>query len=151
MVPRAPNSFWGIQKRNHQTMWERCEALRPQTPHSPSHRLGQVWDWILAQTEALPMPRDHSWLLHRWLANCILREQVQFWSRIQVSPYWGEALATINGLDKFKSFILGLPNLTFCLDHKPLLGFFGKFKYIETISNLTLLNFMTKNFWIYMI
>ena len=60
-------------------------------------------------------------------------------------PIEGEALATINGLEKCKFFILGIKNLVLCLDHKPLLAIFGKQDKIEDIQNPRLLNFKLKS------
>ena len=60
-------------------------------------------------------------------------------------PIEGEALSAINGLDKCRFFVLGLPDLTLCLDHKPLLGIFGDKNNLETIENPRLLNFKMKS------
>ena len=60
-------------------------------------------------------------------------------------PIEGEALATVNGLDKCRFFILGLSNLLLCLDHKPLLGILGDKNNIEEIHNPRLLNFKLKS------
>ena len=60
-------------------------------------------------------------------------------------PIEGEALASINGLDKCKFFVLGLSNLTLCLDHKPLIGIFGDKNNLEEIHNPRLLNFKIKS------
>ena len=60
-------------------------------------------------------------------------------------PIEGEALSAVYGLEKCKFFVLGLQNLTLCLDHKPLLGIFGDEKYLETIENPRLLNFKMKS------
>ena len=60
-------------------------------------------------------------------------------------PIEGEALSAINGLEKCKFFVLGLANLTLCLDHKPLLGIFGNKNNLESIDNPRLLNFKLKS------
>ena len=60
-------------------------------------------------------------------------------------PIEGEALATVNGLDKCRFFVLGLPNLILCLDHKPLLGILGDKNNLEDIHNPRLLNFKLKS------
>ena len=42
------------------------------------------------------------------------------------APIEGEALAVVYALDKARFFVLGCPNLTVAVDHKPLLGVFTK-------------------------
>ena len=60
-------------------------------------------------------------------------------------PIEGEAVSAIYGLEKCKFFILGLSDLTLCLDHKPLLGIFGTKKELQSIENPRLLNFKMKS------
>ena len=50
------------------------------------------------------------------------------------SPIEGEALAVVHGLDSCRMFILGCPQLTVGMDHKPLVKFFDD-RALETISN----------------
>lgn len=60
-------------------------------------------------------------------------------------PIEGEALASVVGLDKCKFFILGLNDLTLCVDHKPLLAILGDRQELAEIPNPRLLNFKLKS------
>ena len=57
----------------------------------------------------------------------------------------GEALASVSGLDKCQFFILGLPDLTLCVDHKPLLAILGDRQELAELPNPRLLNFKLKS------
>lgn len=59
-------------------------------------------------------------------------------------PIEGEALAAAYGLEKCRFFVLGLPDLILCLDHRPLLSLFGK-QELATIHNPRLFNYKTKS------
>ena len=50
------------------------------------------------------------------------------------APIEGEALAVVHGLESARMFVLGCPQLTVAVDHKPLLKFFND-RELETISN----------------
>ena len=58
-------------------------------------------------------------------------------------PIEGEALGAAYGLEKCKYFVLGLPDLILCLDHRPLLSLFGQ-QELATIHNPRLFNYKTK-------
>ena len=60
-------------------------------------------------------------------------------------PIEGEALASVSGLDKCQFFILGLPDLTLCVDHKPLLAILGDRQELAELPNPRLLNFKLKS------
>ena len=59
------------------------------------------------------------------------------------APVEGEALAVVYALDKARYFILGCPNLTIAVDHKPLLKLFGD-RSLEDIPNPRLRNLKEK-------
>ena len=59
------------------------------------------------------------------------------------APVEGEALAVVTALDKARHFVLGCPNLTIAVDHKPLLKLFGD-RSIEAIPNPRLRNLKEK-------
>ena len=50
------------------------------------------------------------------------------------APIEGEALALVHGLESCRMFILGCPQLTLAVDHKPLLKYFND-RELETIAN----------------
>ena len=59
------------------------------------------------------------------------------------APVEGEALAVVYALNKAKHFVLGCPNLTIAVDHKPLLKLFGD-RALEDIPNSRLRNLKEK-------
>ncbi len=59
------------------------------------------------------------------------------------APVEGEALAVVYALEKCRMFILGCPDLTVAVDHKPLLKIFGD-RQLEDIKNPRLLNLKEK-------
>lgn len=59
------------------------------------------------------------------------------------APVEGEALAVVDALDKARHFVLGCPNLTIAVDHKPLLKVFGD-RSLEDIPNPRLRNLKEK-------
>ena len=59
------------------------------------------------------------------------------------APIEGEALAVVYALNKAKHFVLGCPNLTIAVDHKPLLKLFGD-RALEDIPNSRLRNLKQK-------
>ena len=59
------------------------------------------------------------------------------------APIEGEALAVVYALNKAKHFVLGCPNLTIAVDHKPLLKLFGD-RALEDIPNSRLRNLKEK-------
>ena len=62
------------------------------------------------------------------------------------SPVEGEALSAAAGLHKFKHFVLGCPDLTLVVDHKPLVKLLGD-KKMDEITNMRLLRLKEKKFW----
>ena len=60
------------------------------------------------------------------------------------APIEGEALALVEGLEKARFFVLGCPDLTVAVDHKPLLKIFGD-QQMEKISNPRLLKLKEKS------
>ena len=56
-----------------------------------------------------------------------------------MAPIEGEAASAVWAMSKCKFFLLGLPNFTLCLDHKPLIGMLGSQEYL-TIPNPRLMN-----------
>ena len=60
-------------------------------------------------------------------------------------PVEGEAFATAWALEKCKLFILGNPQLTLAVDHKPLLAILGKNQELADILNPRLMNFKLKS------
>ena len=61
-----------------------------------------------------------------------------------MAPIEGEATSAVWAMDKCKFFLLGLPNFTLCLDHKPLIGMLGPQEYL-TIPNPRLMNCKLKS------
>lgn len=59
------------------------------------------------------------------------------------APVEGEALAVADALDRAKYFVLGCPDLTVAVDHKPLLGILGP-RPLDDISNPRLRNIKEK-------
>ena len=59
------------------------------------------------------------------------------------APVEGEALAVVYALDKARHFVLGCPDLTIAVDHKPLLKLFGD-RALEDIPNSRLRNVKEK-------
>ena len=59
------------------------------------------------------------------------------------APVEGEALAVVYALDKARYFVLGCPDLTIAVDHKPLLKLFGD-RALEDIPNSRLRNLKEK-------
>ena len=59
------------------------------------------------------------------------------------APVEGEALAVADGLDKTRHFVLGCPDLTIAVDHKPLLKIFGD-RSLNDIPNNRLRNLKEK-------
>jgi hypothetical protein len=59
------------------------------------------------------------------------------------APIEGEALAVVHGLDSCRMFVLGCPNLTVAVDHKPLLKFFDD-RELDTIPNPRLFSLKEK-------
>ena len=59
------------------------------------------------------------------------------------APIEGEALAVVEGLNKARYIVIGCPNLTIAVDHKPLLKIFGN-RTLDEISNPRLRNFKEK-------
>ena len=59
------------------------------------------------------------------------------------APVEGEALAVVYALDKARHFVLGCPNLSVAVDHKPLLKLFGD-RSLEDIPNPRLRNLKEK-------
>ena len=59
------------------------------------------------------------------------------------SPVEGEALSAAAGLHKFKHFVLGCPDLTLVVDHKPLVKLLGD-KKMDEITNMRLLRLKEK-------
>ena len=59
------------------------------------------------------------------------------------APIEGEALAVVYALNKARYFVLGCPNLTIAVDHKPLLKLFGD-RALEDIPNNRLRNMKEK-------
>jgi hypothetical protein len=60
------------------------------------------------------------------------------------APVEGEALAVVDALEKARHFVLGCPNLTVAVDHKPLLKTFGD-RSLDAIPNPRLLNLKEKS------
>ena len=60
-------------------------------------------------------------------------------------PIEGEALASINGLEKCKFFILGLKTLILAVDHKPLLAILSDKQDLAAIPNPRLMNFKLRS------
>lgn len=59
------------------------------------------------------------------------------------APVEGEALAVVNALDKSRFFVLGCPDLTIAVDHKPLLRIFND-RALHAIDNPRLRNLKEK-------
>ena len=59
------------------------------------------------------------------------------------APIEGEALAVVDALEKTKHFVLGCPNLTIAVDHKPLLKVLGD-RSLDAIPNPRLRNLKEK-------
>ena len=59
------------------------------------------------------------------------------------APIEGEALAVVYALDKARHFIIGCPNLSIAVDHKPLLKVFGD-QHLDNIPNPRLRNLKEK-------
>ena len=60
------------------------------------------------------------------------------------APVEGEALAVVDALDKARHFVLGCPDLTIAVDHKPLLKIFND-RSLDNIPNPRLLNLKEKS------
>ena len=60
-------------------------------------------------------------------------------------PIEGEGQAVITGLEKCKFFILGIKNLTLCIDHKPLLAILGTKQSLADLPNPRLMNVKLKS------
>ena len=61
-----------------------------------------------------------------------------------MAPIEGEAASAVWAMEKCKFFLLGLPNFTLCLDHKPLISMLGPQEYL-TIPNPRLMNCKLKS------
>ena len=60
-------------------------------------------------------------------------------------PIEGEALASVNGLEKCKFFILGLKTLILAVDHKPLLAILSDKQSLDNLPNPRLMNFKLRS------
>lgn len=103
----------------------------------PRYGLVTNWDRVLAAAKALLMLDAGPRMLQRRMEDVAHRLTIYSQGRIQIRPYRRGSIGGVYALSKTRHFVLGCPDLTIIVDHKPLVAIFGD-RSLEQIDNIRL-------------